>query len=234
MVFGYARVSTNTQSIERQVRNIRKLYPNANVYQEAYTGTKLQGRKELDRLLHIVRQGDTIVFDSASRMSRNVTDAMKLYQELFEKGIELEFIKEPHINTATYRQALNKQIKATIDTGNNATDTFVNSIIQALNKYTVDLATEQVRLCFGQAEKEVMDLRQRTREGIETARRNGKQIGTVEGATLTTKKSIDIKDKMLKSCIAFGGNLTDKEFMDMSHIARNTFYKYKRELLANE
>ena len=46
------------------------------------------------------------------------------------------------------------------------------------------LAKEQIRLAFDQAEKEVEDLHQRTREGIQTARLNGKQIGQRQGAKL--------------------------------------------------
>lgn len=50
-VYGYCRISTNKQSIERQVRNIRQVYPEAIMLKEVYTGTKFQGRKELDIIL---------------------------------------------------------------------------------------------------------------------------------------------------------------------------------------
>lgn len=56
-----------------------------------------------------------------------------------------------------------------LKTGNTATDELMNTIISALNKYTIDLAKEQIRIVFAQAEKEVKDLHQRTKEGIETA-----------------------------------------------------------------
>lgn len=74
--FGYCRVSRKTQNIERQIRNIKAVYPDALIVQEAATGTKLDGRKELDKLLKILREGDTLVFDSASRMSRNEDEAI--------------------------------------------------------------------------------------------------------------------------------------------------------------
>ena len=82
------------------------------------------------------------------------------------------------------------------------------------------------------AEKEVTDLHQRTREGIETARLNGKQIGQQPGAKLTTKKSIAAKADIIKYSKDFDGSLNDLECMRMIGIARNTYYKYKRELLA--
>ena len=56
--YGYCRISTPAQNIDRQVRNIRAACPNAHIVQEVYTGTKYQGRKELDKLLRIVEPGD--------------------------------------------------------------------------------------------------------------------------------------------------------------------------------
>ena len=69
--YGYCRVSTGKQSIERQVRNIQSLYPDAVIVREIYTGTKFQGRKEFEKLLSKIQAGDVLIFDSVSRMSRN-------------------------------------------------------------------------------------------------------------------------------------------------------------------
>ena len=45
-VYGYARISTNKQNIERQIRNIKAAFPEAVIVKEAYTGTKVDGRAE--------------------------------------------------------------------------------------------------------------------------------------------------------------------------------------------
>ena len=74
------------------------------------------------------------------------------------------------------------------------------------------------------------DLHQRTKEGIETARLNGKQIGRAKGKVVTTKKSVEMKQKIQKMAKDFGGNMTDKEVIETLKIARNTYFKYKREL----
>lgn len=105
-LYGYCRISTRKQNIERQVRNILAVFPDAIIIQEIYTGTKFQGRKELEKLLKIVQTGDTIIFDSVSRMSRNADEGFQLYEGLFRKGIHLIFLKEPHINTDTYKKAM--------------------------------------------------------------------------------------------------------------------------------
>ena len=163
MIYGYARISTPQQSIQRQIRNILEQYPDARIFEEVFTGTKFQGRKELDKLLKLVKADDTIVFDSVSRMSRSADEGAALYEELFQKGVQLVFLKESYVNTDTYKKTLESQIQVKLDTGNTATDNLMNTIIEALNRYTMELAKEQVKLAFAQAQKEVDDLHQRTK-----------------------------------------------------------------------
>ena len=79
MIYGYCRISTNKQSIDRQIRNIKAAYPEAVIVEEIYTGTKFQGRDKLDKIVKTVKEDDTIVFDSVSRMSRNAEEGMQLY-----------------------------------------------------------------------------------------------------------------------------------------------------------
>ena len=229
-IYGYCRISRKKQNIERQVRNIQDLYPDAHILKETFTGTKIQGRKTLDRLLKIVKPGDTIVFDSASRMSRNADEAIILYEQLYNEGVNLVFLKEPQINTDTYRKALNNQIQISMNTGNEATDTFISGIIDTLNRYTIDLAKEQIKLVFAQAQKEVDDLHKRTSEGLLTAKLNGKRIGQQKGNTYETKKAKQAKEIILKYSHDFNGILSTTEVIKLACISRNSYYKYKREL----
>ena len=131
-------------------------------------------------------------------------------------------MKEPHINTATFKTA--------IETAIPLTGTNIDFILEGVNKYLLALAKEQIIIAFNQAEKEVKDLHQRVAEGLITAKLNGKQIGLKEGTKLTTKKSIVAKEIILKHSKDFNGTLTDKELMALTGLARNTFYKYKKEL----
>lgn len=220
-IYGYARISTNKQNIDRQIRNIKKEYPEAVIVQEVYTGTKLE-RKEWGKLLSRIKAGDTIVFDSVSRMSRNAEEGFAVYEELYNKGVNLVFLKERHIDTDTYRKAIKSSVPMT--------GTAVDCILEGINKYLLALAAEQIRLAFLQSEKEVEDLHQRTKEGIETARLNGKQIGGRSGVTLTTKKSVVAKEIIRKHSKDFNGGLGDQDVMKLCGLSRNTYYKYKREL----
>lgn len=221
MQYGYCRISKAKQSIERQIRNIKAAYPNALIIQEVFTRTRID-RKEWQKLVSKVKDGDTIIFDSVSRMSGNADDGFAAYEDLYSRGVSLVFLKEPHINTETYKKALQNNVQLT---GSN-----VDYILEGVNKYLMALAQEQIRLAFEQSEKEVEDLHQRTREGIETARLNGKQIGQRKGAKLTTKKSVAAKEIIRKHSQDFNGTLNDMEVMQLTGLARNTYYKYKKEL----
>lgn len=220
--YGYCRISTRQQSIERQIRNIKAFNPSAVIVEEIFSGTTFQGRKELDKLLKKTKSGDTIIFDSVSRMSRDADEGFELYENLYYKGINLVFLKERHIDTAVYKKALEGSVAMT---GTNA-----DYILEGVNKFLLALAKEQIMIAFAQAEKEVADLHQRTREGIETARLNGKQIGGIAGKKLTTKKSIAAKEIIKKHSKDFGGTLGDVDVITLTGLARNSYYKYKREI----
>lgn len=222
-LYGYCRISTRQQSIDRQIRNIKAVYPDAFIFEEAYTGTQIVGRKEFNKLLKIVNTGDTIVFDSVSRMSRDAEDGVRLYMELLDKGIELVFLKENYINTEVYKRQLVDKVQLT--------GTNVDEILKGINNYFRTLAADQIRIAFEQSQKEVDDLKQRTKEGLVTARANGKQIGLVMGTKLTTKKSIAAKEKIKKNNKAFGGSLNDKDTITLCGIDKNTFYRYKKQLI---
>lgn len=221
MKYGYCRISTKKQNIERQIRNILTAFPDAKIIQEVYTRTSLN-RKEWNKLYEKIKSGDTIIFDSVSRMSGNAVDGFAAYQELYNRGVNLVFIKERHIDTDTYKKALQNNIKMT---GNS-----VDLILEGVNKYLMTLAEEQIRLAFAQSEKEVQDLRQRTKEGIETARKNGKQVGQEQGKKLNVKKSATAKEIIKRYSRDFDGSLEDQAVIKLAEISRNTYYKYKKEL----
>lgn len=228
--YGYCRISRKEQNIERQERNIRAIYPDAIILREAYTGTKVEGRKEFKKLLSHAFPPCRIVFDSVSRMSRNAKEGFEIYKELFSRGVELVFLKEPQINTDTYKASMERRLPSPVDCGDTATNELIANISEAINRYVMKLAERQIFLAFQQAEKEVEDLHQRTREGVETARLSGKQIGGVRGKKLHVKKAIPSKELIRKYSKDFDGFLSDKESMKLIGISYNTYYKYKREM----
>ena len=227
--WGYARVSTPTQKIDRQIDNIKRQYPEAVIISEAFTGTTTD-RPAWAGLEKRLKPGDTVIFDEVSRMSRNAAEGMALYEKLFNAGINLVFLKEPHINSAVYREALEQQQARHNETGRPAADKLIDTIMEALRVYTIDLAREQIEIAFRMAQKEVDLLHQRTSEGMKKAQTAGKQIGRREGSTLETKKGRKAKEIIQRHSKDYGGSLTDAECWTLAGVSRNSFYKYKREL----
>jgi len=221
-VYGYARISTKQQNIERQIRNIKSAFPEAVIVKEAFTGTKVEGRTEFIKLMKAVKAGDTVVFDSISRMSRNAAEGIGLYKDCFDNGIKLVFLKERYIDTEIYASKLQQ---ADISTGKSYLD-------EGLKVILMGLAEEQIKIAFEQAEKEVTDLHQRTREGIETARLNGKQIGQQAGRKLNVKKAGEAKRVIREYSKTFGGDMNDEQIMRLAQVSKPTLYKYKKEIAA--
>ena len=239
-IIGICRKSRANQNIERQVRNILNKYPNARIIKITCSGAKVIGYKDFEKVIKEVKENKKnknykLVFDSASRMSRDSEGGCELYEDLFNHNVSIEFLKEPQINTDVFRKTLNNQIELQAKTGNEATDKLINTVIQALNDYTIALAKEQIKKVFDEAETELKNIHQRTSEGLLTAKLNGKRVGTPKGPKLTTKKSIQANEIIIKQYKVFGnGTLNATETMKLAGIDKNTFYKYKRELLEEQ
>lgn len=234
-IYGYARVSTKTQRLARQIDNINAAYPEvSHIYTEKYTGTSVEGRTEWQKLFRFVDKGDTIIFDSVSRMSRNAQEGVKDYFSLYDRGVRLVFLKESYINTEVYTSAFEQSIAAT---GNEIADIYID----ATNRVIKLLAAKQIQRAFEEAEKEVNDLHRRVSEGMRTTQAKNlvlpeserKQIGRKKGETNNIKKKEPAKQLIIKYSKWFDGQLTDKDTMKLVGLSRNTYYKYKKEIIQN-
>lgn len=196
---------------------------------ESYTGRTFD-RPEWNKLKNVLKAEDVVIFDEVSRMGRDADEGFSIYKDLYYKDISLVFLKEHHIDTESYKKALKGIINVSFSSGDNAVDTLVTNIMDAVNVFMMNKVEMDIYNAFAEAQREVDILSQRTKEGIETARINGKQIGAKPGIKLTTKKSVNAKDLILKHSKDFGGTLTDSEVIRLAGISRNSFYKYKKEL----
>lgn len=97
-IFGYARVSRDTQNLDRQIDALKK-YGVDKIYNEKMTGTK-KDRPELNKLLDRMTEGDTVVIESLSRLGRSTKDLIELTELFKNKGVNLVSLKES-IDTTT-------------------------------------------------------------------------------------------------------------------------------------
>lgn len=229
IIFGYARISTVKQKLERQIDNIKREYPGAVIITEEYTGTTTD-RPKWNKLVEQIKEQSakgteiTLVFDEVSRMSRNAKEGFRDYKMLYDMGVRLVFLKERHIDTDNFRQAM--EDKVPLMGGD------IDILLKGVNEYLMKLAERQIEIAFQTAQAEVDYLHQRTSEGVRKAQAAGKQVGRAKGATVETKKAIEAKKQIQKHSRDFNGTLSDVDCIKLIGIARNTYFKYKRELKA--
>ncbi len=231
MIVGYARVSTPKQSLRRQIDNLKSAYPNIIVVSEVFTGST-DNRPKWKKLMRQCRAGNIskLVFDEVSRFSRNAEEAIVEYKELYSLGIELEFLKEPHINSKIYRDASERKIEIATGSMDRDTAQLITTVIGGLNDYLLSVAEKQIFLAFDHAQKERELLSKRTSEGLKQAKLMGSKVGRQPGQKLVTKKSKRAKRIIRNHYELFGGELTATQCFTLAQITKSTFYRYLNEM----
>ena len=97
-IFGYARVSTESQNLDRQIDTLTN-YGCDIIYSEKMTGTK-KDRPELNKMLDRMTEGDTVVIVALSRLGRSTKDLIELTETFQNKGVQLVSLKE-NVDTST-------------------------------------------------------------------------------------------------------------------------------------
>ncbi|WP_142342482.1 recombinase family protein, partial [Bacillus pseudomycoides] len=150
--FGYVRVSSKDQNEERQIQNMKNLgIEERDIFIDKESGKNME-RENYQMLKRLVRTGDTIVFDSLTRLGRNMNDTLEEFRYYEKHKVNLQFIREPYINV-------------------NYTGESTNDVIQS----AIQKATLTILSAF--AEKERIDIKQRQAEGIALARKQGRRLG---------------------------------------------------------
>ena len=95
MIYGYARVSTKGQakdgnSLEAQEKTLRESGATV-IYHDAFTGTKVD-RPELNKLIALLQEGDTLVVTKLDRLGRSLSKTSELITELIERGITINIL----------------------------------------------------------------------------------------------------------------------------------------------
>lgn len=231
MIVGYARVSTPKQNLNRQITNLKERYPDIVIVAEVFTGST-DNRPKWRKLMRQCKAGNIkkLVFDEVSRFSRNAEEAIVEYRELYSLGIEMEFLKEPHINSSVFKQASERKIEISTESMDNDTANLISTVIDGLNDYLMAVAEKQIYLAFEHAQKERELLSKRTSEGLKRAKLMGSKVGRQPGEKLVTRKSKRAKRIIRKHYSLFGGELTATQCFQIAQITKSTFYRYLEEM----
>ena len=90
MIFGYARVSTKDQNLERQLAVLEPVCDK--IVSEKESGKSTSERPELLNLLSHLREGDTLVTHSIDRLARNTRDLLEMIDNLVDRGVTVQFL----------------------------------------------------------------------------------------------------------------------------------------------
>ncbi|MED2079743.1 recombinase family protein, partial [Bacillus thuringiensis] len=99
MKFGYMRVSTLDQNLDRQKKQLEE-FGCDRIFFEKITGTK-RNRPELNSMLEFLRPEDTVVVTDLTRLSRSTKDLIEITEQISQKGAHLKSLKESWLDTTT-------------------------------------------------------------------------------------------------------------------------------------
>lgn len=186
MKFGYMRVSTIDQNLDRQEQQLKDAGCER-LFFEKVTGVKRE-RPELNRMLEFLRPEDTVVVTDLTRLSRSTKDLIEITEQISHKGAHLKSLKESWLDTTT------------------AHGKMLFTIFAGIAQFERDLTSE------------------RTKEGIEAARKRGKHPGRPK----TDEEKIDYALYLLNQ----GMSRTDAA--EKAGISRMTLYrKIQQDTMAN-
>lgn len=104
MIYGYARVSTKKQDLSTQISQLKQAGAEK-IFDEKWTGTSMN-RPQLDKLLDIVKAGDTVLVTKLDRLARNTQDALEIATTLRDKKVVLNVLNMGPINNTPMGQLI--------------------------------------------------------------------------------------------------------------------------------
>ncbi|ENU7867506.1 recombinase family protein, partial [Escherichia coli] len=101
MLVGYARVSTEEQSLNRQIDMLVDYgVDKRNIYQEKISGMK-SNREQLDKMIDELQEGDTVIITDLTRISRSTKDLLNIIDRIKAKGASIKSIKDTWLDTSS-------------------------------------------------------------------------------------------------------------------------------------
>lgn len=211
MLYGYARVSSKDQNLDRQITALLDAgVEERNIFKEKKSGKNFN-REEYQKLLNILNVGDTVIFTELDRLGRNMQEIEKEYQRLVVgRGCHLKFIKEDFLSTTS--------------SGDNS---LFKDVVQPILLKLMGYMAQQEREKTLQRQRDAYNNMQRDEKGRLIAK-NGKVIG--RQARYETLK--EDEKKLIKDWI--NGKISCLRVSKILTISRPTLYKIKSQYLEEE
>lgn len=196
VIFGYARVSSRDQNLDRQLDQLQKVVPD-----ERNIITDLQSGKDFDRKGYhslvgsdqnapLLRKGDLLIITSLDRLGRNYTEIHQQWSRITKEiGADIRVLDMPLLDTSSVDSSLDHR--------------FIADLVLQILAYV--------------SEKERLAIKTRQRQGIDAAQLRGKRFG---------RPKVTIPEDFVKTISEWkAGNITAKEAMLRTGLKRSTFYR---------
>jgi DNA invertase Pin-like site-specific DNA recombinase len=200
MKIGYARVSTTDQNLDRQIQEFNKSGVEK-IFQEKLSGKNMTERKELQKALEFVREGDTLYIESLERLGRNYNEIIHTVQQLEDNKVGLVVLNMPILNQDLGEPNLQKLVR--------------NLIIQILS---------------WAAENERKENKRKQKQGIEIAKQKGYYKGRPIQYSANAKNPKD-RNTYFMIVNHLNNNKAVKQIAEKTGVSRDTVYRIKDEIL---
>ncbi len=196
-IFGYARVSSQSQNLDRQLDQLKEFVPEErNIIVDKQSGKNFD-RKGYNMLVGsehnapLLREGDLLIITSLDRLGRNYTEIHEQWRKITKEiKADIQIVDMPLLNTASSSDDLDHK--------------FIADLVLQILSYV--------------SEKERLATKTRQRQGIESAKARGKRFG--RPSVIIPQNCEEVIEKW-KS-----GEISAKEAMLMTGLKRTTFYKF--------
>lgn len=212
-VYGYARAATQKQKARIQSEKIREKYPEAEIYEDDYSGIRYEhpGWIALDEKL---QRGDLLILCDITKLADLPESCAEIYADLFHRGIRILFLDDPLLSSEIFSDAL---------AGSDAKGEASEALMLA--------AASQIRISHALKLEKIKKTGDKIRESLIRSQEDGKPIGRPQGKKYRDgKKATEAKQKIWELSADFQGSIPDAELIEIVGLARNTFYKYKKYL----
>ena len=206
MKYGYLRVSTNTQDETRQREALKKYgVLEENIYLDKASGKNFIDRTEWQKLLVKVIIGDIIVIKELDRLGRHNAEINETFILLKNKGVYLEFLDQPLLNTTN-----KSQIEIEL----------VQPIILHLLGYFAEKEREKIRA----RQKEAYDSLEKDSKGRKISRKKNKVVGRPN----KIEKILQDNGEIIKLWIE--KKITTKKTLEILNISRSSLFRIKNDI----
>ena len=212
MKYGYLRVSTNTQDETRQKEALKKYgILEENIYLDKASGKNFIDRTEWQKLLVKVIIGDTIVIKELDRLGRNNAEIKETFILLKNKGVFLEFLDQPLLNTTN-----KSQIEIEL----------IQPIILHLLGYFAEKEREKLKT----RQKEAYDSLEKDSKGRKISRKKKKVVGRPNKIEKILQNNSEIE--IIKLWIE--KKISTEKTMKILNTSRSSLFRIKNEIKNND